>query len=288
MTGAKPSAPPPGLPWDAPLVEAPLAFVDLEMTGLGEGDRVIEVCIERVLGDELVGKLETLVRPDDARFGNAHIHGIAPGDLASAPLFASIADRVEELLSGAVFVAHAARYDIAFLRSEMGRLGRTFDVPFAVDTLALSRRAFGFKSHALGALAEELHVDRGKAHRAGDDVRVLRAVFVRLVEILRPTSARDLFEVRVGERMARESVLEKLHEAEKSGAPQKVRYRPSGKRAEDLVFVVTGVRAEPAANNRVDGARTRLDPPVVFGYLLPSRGRRQLRADRILSVEPLS
>jgi len=283
MNVERAASPPPGAPWDVPLDEAPLAFVDLEMTGLAERDRVIEVCIERVVGKELVGRLATLIRPDDARFGNAHIHGISEADLASAPTFATVADRVHELLDGAVFVAHAARYDIAFLRSEMARLGRTFDIPHFVDTLALSRRAFGFTSHALGALATELSLDRGNAHRAPDDVRVLREVFARVVEILKPTSARDLFQVRIGERMARESVLELLHAAAKSGAPMKLHYRPAGKRAEELVFVVTALGSAPK-----DGARTRLDPPVVFGYLLPGRGRRQLRADRILSIEPLA
>jgi DNA polymerase-3 subunit epsilon len=29
-----------------------------------------------------------------------------------------------------------------------------------------------------------------------------------------------------------------------------------------------------------------LDPPHVLGYQLPGRGRRQLRADRILRIEP--
>lgn len=30
-----------------------------------------------------------------------------------------------------------------------------------------------------------------------------------------------------------------------------------------------------------------LDPPRVIGYQLPGRGRRELRADRILRIEPV-
>ena len=38
------TGPPAGEPWDLPLAEAPLAFVDLEMTGLDASkDRVVEV-----------------------------------------------------------------------------------------------------------------------------------------------------------------------------------------------------------------------------------------------------
>jgi hypothetical protein len=35
----------------------------------------------------------------------------------------------------------------------------------------------------------------------------------------------------------------------------------------------------------VTDVRTDLDPPQVLGYLLPSRSRRELRADRILALD---
>jgi DNA polymerase-3 subunit epsilon len=54
----------------------------------------------------------------------------------------------------------------------------------------------------------------------------------------------------------------------------RVRYRPARRGPEELVV-------------RVMGVRTDLDPPRVLGYLLPSRSRRELRADRILAIEPL-
>ena len=103
------SAPPPGPPWDLPVREAPLAFVDLEMTGLDPvRDRVVEVCIERWRGDVREDALETLVRPPSRAGGNAHVHGIDEAALAAAPAFDKIADDVTALLAGAIFVAHAA------------------------------------------------------------------------------------------------------------------------------------------------------------------------------------
>jgi DNA polymerase-3 subunit epsilon len=38
---------------------------------------------------------------------------------------------------------------------------------------------------------------------------------------------------------------------------------------------------------RITDVRTDLDPPRVLGYLLPSRSRRELRADRILAIEAI-
>jgi DNA polymerase-3 subunit epsilon len=63
--------PPPGSPWDLSVGEAPLAFVDLEMTGLDvANDRVVEVCIERVVGGAVVRSLASLVDPGE-RVGGA-------------------------------------------------------------------------------------------------------------------------------------------------------------------------------------------------------------------------
>src|SRR3954471_7226253 len=98
-TRRDPRPPPPGPPWDLPLAEAPLAFVDLEMTGLdAKKDRVVEICIERVRGGAAEERLHTLVRPEGGETGNVHVHGIDVAALASAPTFAEIADRVAKIL----------------------------------------------------------------------------------------------------------------------------------------------------------------------------------------------
>jgi len=50
-------------------------------------------------------------------------------------------------------------------------------------------------------------------------------------------------------------------------------YRPSGRATERFAFSITAVERS-------------LDPPRAMGYLVPGRGRRELRTDRILAVEP--
>ena len=267
--------PPPGPPWDLPLGEAPLAFVDLEMTGLDtKRDRVVEICVERVVGGERVDGLATLVDPGDDRVGGAaHVHGLDAAALRGAPAFGAIAPDVMRLLDGAIFVAHAAAWDIDFLAAELTRIGVSLVVPFYLDTLTLSRRAFNFPTHSLDALSKQLGLARGQAHRAESDVHAMRELFARCTTVLAPTTARDLWEVRIGERRARAAIVDACEAAAEFQAHVILTYRPSRRGPEPIEMVILEVRSD-------------LDPPRVMGYQLPSRSRRELRADRILRVEP--
>ncbi|HWL89092.1 MAG TPA: exonuclease domain-containing protein, partial [Polyangiaceae bacterium] len=189
--------------------------------------------------------------------------------------FEVIADRAIELLDGAVLVAHAAEWDVAFLQMELERAGRALPPALGhpVDTLILARRAFALQSYALKNLATFLGVEHGQAHRAGPDVRAMRKVFERCVAELAPVSARDLWEVRVAARRARSAIVAACEEAVIHENTVLLTYRPSRRKPEPLLMVLTEVRAD-------------LDPPRVIGYQLPGRGRRELRADRILRIDP--
>lgn len=245
------SEPPPGPPWDAPFDEAPFAFVDLEMTGLDpERDRVCEACILRTTGKRVDAELESLVLPDARLGGNAAIHGLDADALAGAPSFTELSPRVSELLAGAIVVAHAADYDTSFLRAELARAGAPYAPAGVLDTLPLSLP---------------------RPHRAGDDARATMELFFRIAEILRPATPRDLFHVRIGERHARPDVLARALAAVDERVVVRVRYRPARRAIEDLAMVLTDVRTDK-------------DPPRILGYMHPGRGRRELRADRILAI----
>jgi DNA polymerase-3 subunit epsilon len=268
--------PPAGGVWDEPMESAPLVFLDLEMTGLRrDRDRVIEICAARARGGRVEASLESLVKPDCGTFGSAEIHGIEARELETAPGFGAIADSLLQLLEGSVIVAHAAFWDVAFIEAELARIGRPITFPFFLDTLTLSRRAFSFPNHSLSALCSELSIDRKRAHRAADDVAALMQLWPKILDVLVPATPRDLWHVRIGQRRARPAVVAAAVLAAESGAPVRVRYRPARRGPEDLDMRITAVRTD-------------LDPPRVLGYLLASRSRRDLRADRILLIEPIA
>jgi DNA polymerase-3 subunit epsilon len=257
-----------------PVAEAPLAFVDLEMTGLDVAhDRVVEVCVDRVVGGRSVALVSTLVDPGERVGGAAEVHGIDAAALQGAPSFTAIADDVARALDGAILVAHAAAWDADFLAAEFRRAGHTIDLTRWIDTLTLARRSFAFRSYSLDALCVELRIDRGRAHRAESDVRATEELFERCIRVLMPVSARDLWEVRAGQRRARQAIVDACEAAAKHGAPVLLTYRAARRAPESFPMVLQEVRSD-------------LDPPRVVGYQLPGRGRRQLRADRILRVEP--
>jgi DNA polymerase-3 subunit epsilon len=79
--------------------------------------------------------------------------------------------------------------------------------------------------------------------------------------------------VRVGEHRVRPAILAQAERLAGGGEVVRVRYRPSGRGSEEFDYVVSAVRAD-------------MDPPVVMGYLHPGRGRKELRADRILAIFP--
>ena len=77
----------------------------------------------------------------------------------------------------------------------------------------------------------------------------------------------------MGEKRARQAILDACEAAAKHGAEVIITYRPARKPPQSARMVLIEVLSD-------------LDPPRVVGYQLPGRGRVQLRADRILRVEP--
>jgi DNA polymerase III subunit epsilon len=152
-----------------------LVFVDLETTGGNAAlHRITEIGIIRVKNGELVDEWSSLVNPDCLI--PAYIEaftGISNEMVAGAPRFAEIAALVLEKLGGSVFVAHNARFDYSFLRSEFRRLDRHFAAK-VLCTVKLSRRLFPqFARHNLDAVMERNGLTCSARHRALGDARVL-------------------------------------------------------------------------------------------------------------------
>jgi DNA polymerase-3 subunit epsilon len=152
-----------------------LVFVDLETTGGNAAyHRITEVGIVRMRDGEVIDEWSSLVNPECRIPGYIEAFtGITNEMVAHAPRFAELAPRVREKLDAAVFVAHNARFDYAFLRTEFRRASLHFAAR-VMCTVKMSRRLFpDYVRHNLDVVMERHGLKCSARHRALGDARVI-------------------------------------------------------------------------------------------------------------------
>lgn len=166
------------------LMEVPLVFVDVETTGLdpSRGDRICEVALIRREPSGSTYEWSQLIDPQRPISRGAYaVNRISASLLKGAPRFAAVIPEVNDVVSGAVWVAHNAPFDLGFLQSEYRRARRVFVERPVIDTVHLARRHFRFPSNRLGELARQFGVVVEEAHRALGDCRTTLAVFESII-----------------------------------------------------------------------------------------------------------
>lgn len=151
--------------------------LDLETTGGSPvHDRITEIAAVRIEGGLEVARWSTLVNPGTPISSFIqNLTGISNQMVRTAPVFEEVAARLQELLDGAVLVAHNARFDHGFLQNEFARLEIALRVK-TLCTVRLSRRLYPQqRSHGLDALMQRHGLKSSQRHRAMGDVDVLLA-----------------------------------------------------------------------------------------------------------------
>ncbi|MDO8804103.1 MAG: 3'-5' exonuclease [Elusimicrobiota bacterium] len=161
------------------LEEAVFTFIDVETTGLSpRAARVCEVAAISFRGADRVGTLAELINPGMPIPAEvSRIHGITDSMVKDSPGFGGVAPRLLAMLENSVLVAHNAEFDLGFLRAECERVGLRFPKLFVVDTLAIARKNWKFRSNRLGNIAAELNFSNENWHRALSDVEMTRKIF---------------------------------------------------------------------------------------------------------------
>ena len=206
--------PPP--PSHTPLVALPALVLDLETTGLDvRNDRVIQVAAIYMQGDRLTDRFEidSLVNPQiSIPTQSIAIHKIQDVDVAEAPLFPVIAERLKSLFSGHVVIGHNIGFDIAILRHEFSRAELSWHEPPIIDigqllgALQRSLPDLGFET-----VASALGVEIRDRHSARGDCRAAAEVWAKLVPMLRDREIRTLGEAQT---LASERQDLTLHQAQ--------------------------------------------------------------------------
>jgi len=158
---------------------SPDAPIDFKTTGgNAQRDRITEIGIRFWRNGVVVGEWQTLLNPE-ARISGfiERLTGISNAMVASAPRFETIADELERHLDGCIFVAHNARFDYGFIKSEFRRLGRLFSAR-VLCTVRLSRALYPeAERHNMDALIARHGLPAVERHRAMGDVTAMLAFF---------------------------------------------------------------------------------------------------------------
>ena len=156
-----------------------LVVLDLETTGLGRDDRVVEIAMLAIGPDGAhTDRFETLVDAERAVSAKAsQVNGIDRTMLTGAPTFADLAGDVAAFLAGSCIVAHNARFDVGMLASEFSRVGVRLAPGAPIDTLT------GTGMTLASALAQH-GIRSGTLHRAMADVEATAALLERIASTL--------------------------------------------------------------------------------------------------------
>lgn len=104
--------------------------IDIETTGFGKSDRIVE--FGAVVFDtetlKVIGQLETLINPmRNVPEESTKIHGLRAADLSLAPTFEEISDGLERFFGRHKILAHNADFDLGFLSQEFARVGKSIE-----------------------------------------------------------------------------------------------------------------------------------------------------------------
>ncbi len=147
------------------------AVIDVETTGNGVlGNKITEICIVLLQGNKTIDKYTTFVNPEQPIPAFiTELTGINDSMVSNAPKFYEIAHKIEELTSGAIFVAHNVAFDYNVIRNEFKEIGKTYTRK-KLCTVKLSKKTTpGLASYSLGKLCKSLDIPLNGRHRAEGD-----------------------------------------------------------------------------------------------------------------------
>lgn len=109
----------------------PLAFIDLETTGINLGsDRIIEIAIVRIGTDSKQTVKRKLINPEMLiPPASSEIHGITDEMVKAAPTFKQVANEIRQFIEGCDLGGYNSnRFDIPLLAEEFIRAGLEFEL----------------------------------------------------------------------------------------------------------------------------------------------------------------
>lgn len=159
------------------------AIVDIETTGgNARGSRITEIAIVIHNGTEIIDRYETLVNPQkDIPLPIFALTGINNELVKDAPIFDAISEKVLDMLTDRVFVAHNVNFDYSFVHHQLNEAGFKWTAKKLCTVRAARKIIPGIASYSLGRLCTSLDIPLENRHRAGGDADATALLFTRLL-----------------------------------------------------------------------------------------------------------
>ncbi len=167
------------------LADCNFTAIDVETANHNRGS-ICQIGVVEVESGVLADKWSTLVNPEGSFSpGNIRIHGIEPDDVADAPTFADIADKLREILQNRIVVSHTF-FDLQAVRQAKSKYGIAPIDCMWLDSADIARRGFaGSGILNNGASLKSLCSNLGilfNHHNALEDARACAQVVLKTCE----------------------------------------------------------------------------------------------------------
>lgn len=159
------------------------AIVDIESSGGNfQKDRIIEIAIIIFDGSKIINQYTTLINPlTTISPFVVGLTGITDKMVENAPTFEEVSSKIIELTEGNIFVAHNAKFDYGFIKSEFKRIKQVFNRK-QICTVSLSKKILPHhKSYSLGNICNDLGIEIKNRHRALGDTMATVSLLKQLI-----------------------------------------------------------------------------------------------------------
>lgn len=169
----------------------PVIIFDFETTGLSPqmGDRPIEVGAVLIEGNKVTHQFQSLMNPGFtiSSFIESYT-GIGNDMVQSAPPCEEVMEQFAKFIGKYPLVAHNASFDLKFLDSEMGFIGKSRTNDAACSMLTARRLYPHAPNHQLGTLVRHCGVyTDGTFHRALADAEMTGRLWISMIEKIKNT-----------------------------------------------------------------------------------------------------
>ncbi|KZZ58336.1 DNA polymerase III subunit epsilon [Oleiphilus sp. HI0125] len=162
-----------------------MAIIDCETTGgKPQQHRVIEIGLLIVDDGAIVERWQSFINPQrELPPFITKLTGITPNMLVGQPQFSDIANSLYEKLKDRVFVAHNARFDYGFIKTEFERVGIKFSAK-TFCSVKFSRALYPqFNRHGIDPIIKRFGFSIENRHRALDDALIIWKLFLKSTEL---------------------------------------------------------------------------------------------------------